>query len=270
MFNFIEQQIENGISKIFELYFRFGLYLQDHYGLKVQKSQLTERKVTGYADQIADATFETLIMGLLPVLLTAVIGIPLGVLLATLDSSGKHYIYKEQSPLASVVCWILNLFVNLGRAIPAIIMIVLFMGLSRFVFGTAIGLKGMIIPLTIAAIPFGARVTETAIRGVDPGILEAARSMGATPFQMIYKFLLPEAKPSIISGLTLTYVALVGYSAIAGVIGGGGWGAFAITVGHGRGETLGLYLTTFLLTMLVIIGQKIGDRLAARADKRKI
>ncbi len=270
MFKFIEQTIETGLSKLFELYFRFGLYLQDDLGLKVQKSTLTERKVTGYADQLAEATFETITMGLLPVLLTAIIGIPLGIMLATLDASGKHYIYKERSIINSIICKILNLVVNLGRAIPAIIMIVLFMGLSRFVFGTAIGLKGMIIPLTIAAIPFGARVSETAIRGTDPGILEAARSMGATPLQMIYKFLLPEAKPAIIAGLTLTYVALVGYSAIAGVIGGGGWGAFAVTVGHSRGETLGLYLATFLLTMLVIIGQRIGDHLANKADKRKI
>lgn len=165
---------------------------------------------------------------------------------------------------------VLDLLVNLGRAIPAIILIVLLMGVSRFVFNTAIGAKAMIIPLSLAAIPFGARIVETAIRGVDPGILEAAQSMGATPLQIITKFYLPEAKPAIISGLTLTYVSLVGYTAIAGVIGGGGWGDFAVTVGHGYRETSGLILAAGLLTLLVIIGQLIGDFFARRADKRKL
>lgn len=274
MFKFLEWiflPFEHVLQWVFEVFFRFAAYLGENYHIYFQKPSLTERKIEKLSEQLASGFSETLLMALIPVGLTALIGIPLGVFLAAFDAKGKHYILSyRSSKILKISHQFLNLIVNLGRAVPAIVMIVLFMGLSRFVFGTAIGLKGMILPLTIAAIPFGARVVETAIRSVEPSIIEAAKSMGSSPFQIIYKFLLVEAKPAIISGLTLTYVALVGYSAIAGVVGGGGWGAFAVTVGHGRGEKLGLFLATFLLTMIVIIGQWIGDKLATKADKRKI
>ncbi|MFV0322274.1 MAG: methionine ABC transporter permease [Alphaproteobacteria bacterium] len=265
MFNWFE----NGLNWLFHKYFYLWYNLQES-GVSLPGKELKEFRINAYSQQMAEGATATLTMSLVPIFFTAIIGIPLGVFLAAADQKGNHYIFKENNATIGVVRRILDLMVNLGRAIPAIILIVLLMGVSRFVFNTAIGAKAMIIPLSLAAIPFGARIVETAIRGVDPGILEAAQSMGATPLQIITKFYLPEAKPAIISGLTLTYVSLVGYTAIAGVIGGGGWGDFAVTVGHGYRETSGLILAAGLLTLLVIIGQLIGDFFARRADKRKL
>ncbi len=261
--------IENILTWLFEKYFYFWFTLQEN-GVDIPGKELKEFRIETYAKQLAEGTIATLTMSLVPIFFTAAIGIPLGVFLAAADEKGNHYIFKKNNHLISLIRHILDLIVNLGRAIPAIILIVLLMGLSRLAFGTAIGPKAMIIPLSIAAIPFGARIVENAVRSVDPGILEAAQSMGATPRQIILKFYLPEAKAPIISGLTLTYVSLVGYTAIAGVIGGGGWGDFAVTTGYGYRETTGLILATILLTSLVIIGQIIGDFFARRADKRKI
>ncbi len=265
MFNFIE----NSLAWLFEKYFYFWFFLQEK-GFDIPGKELKEFRIKTYAQQLAEGSVDTLTMSLLPILFTALIGIPLGVFLAAADEKGNHYIFKKNNVVISLIRRILNLCVNLGRAIPAIILIVLLMGVSRLIFGSAIGAKAMIIPLSIAAIPFGARIVENAVRSIEPGILEAAQSMGASPVQIILKFYLPEAKAPIISGLTLTYVSLVGYTAIAGVIGGGGWGDFAVTTGYGYRETTGLILATFLLTALVIIGQIIGDFFARRADKRKI
>lgn len=261
--------IENSLAWLFEKYFYFWFALQEK-GFDIPGKELKEFRIPTYAQQLAEGGIDTLTMSFIPIFFTAALGIPLGVFLAAADEKGNHYIFRKNNLLISILRKILDLLVNLGRAIPAIILIVLLMGVSRLVFGSAIGAKAMIIPLSIAAIPFGARIVENAVRSIDPGILEAAQSMGATPKQIILKFYLPEAKAPIISGLTLTYVSLVGYTAIAGVVGGSGWGDFAVTTGHGYRETTGLILATILLTALVIIGQVIGDFFARKADKRKI
>lgn len=162
---------------------------------------------------------------------------------------------------------ILDFIINILRSFPFIILMVVLFPLSRILVGTSIGVKAAIIPLTIGTAPFIARIIENALREVDKGIIEAAKSFGATDFQIIFKVLLKEAIPSIVSGLTLTVISVIGYSAMAGAIGAGGLGDVAIRYGYHRNDKQVLIITVILLIIIVQVLQSLGNYLYKRLSK---
>lgn len=203
---------------------------------------------------------QTLYMVVVAGLIGTAIGLPLGVFLAT-SRSGELY----AAPWLNSV---LGLVVNAARSTPFIILVVAIVPLTRLITGTSIGTSAAIVPLTIAAAPFIARVIEAAIRGVDQGLIEAARAMGATPVQIVHKVLLPEALPAITLALTLTVVSLIGYSAMVGAVGGGGLGDLGIRFGYQRFMPDVMLVVVLVLIVLVQGVQSLGDFLARRFDKR--
>ena len=205
-------------------------------------------------------TLETLWMVLPAALIAEVLGVALGVLLTLTRPGGLQ--------ANGVVFRVLDALVNIGRSLPFIILLVLLIPLTRLVTGTSIGSTAAIVPLTIAAIPFVARLVDGALRDVPHGVTEAARAMGASTAQVVGKVLLPEARPALIHSFTVMLVSLIGYSAMAGAIGGGGLGDLAIRYGYQRFET-GVMIATVLVLLLLVQGaQWLGDRAAARADHR--
>ena len=162
----------------------------------------------------------------------------------------------------------LNVVVNLLRSVPFLILMVMVFPLSRLIVGTSIGTVATIVPLTVAAAPFVARLVEGSLREADQGIIEAAQAMGCTTFQIVWKVLLPEALPSLIAGFTNASVTILSYGAMAGAIGGGGLGAMALNRGWTRHQTVVLYAAIIVLVLLVQIFQTLGSRAARRVDKR--
>ncbi|KGJ04131.1 D-methionine transport system permease protein [Paracoccus halophilus] len=207
-----------------------------------------------------DSTLQTLYMVALSALLGTLIGAPLGIFLAT-SRRGELL----SAPIANTV---LGLVVNAARSTPFIILVVAIIPLTRLIAGTSIGTTAAIVPLTIAAAPFIARLIETAIREVDAGLIEAARAMGATPGQIVRKVLIPEAMPGIILGLTLAVVSLIGYSAMVGAVGGGGLGDLGIRYGYQRFMPGVMLAVVVILILLVQLVQSCGEWIAARFDKR--
>ncbi len=203
---------------------------------------------------------ETLQMTIISVLVAMVVGIPLGVVLVI---TGKGHIL-ENLPLNRV----LGAIVNALRSIPFIILMVAIIPLTRMIAGTSIGTTAACVPLTIAAIPFLARLVETSIREINGGVIEAAQAMGASPLQIIWKVLLPEALPTIIDNVTVLIVNLISYSAMAGAIGGGGLGDIAIRYGYQRFQGDVMIATIVVLIVLVQIVQSIGDGLSRKVNKR--
>jgi D-methionine transport system permease protein len=206
--------------------------------------------------QLIDATGETLYMVGVAAAVTVLLGIPLGVLL-TVTAPGA----LAPRPLLHRV---LGLLVNLGRALPFIILLVLVAPVTRGLVGTTIGSTAAIVPLTIGAVPFLARLVETSLREVAPGKVEAAMSMGARRRDVVRTVLLPEALPSLIAGITVTVVALISYSAMAGAVGGGGLGDFAIRFGYQQFRTDITVITVVLLLVIVQALQWAGDRWSRR------
>ncbi len=206
-----------------------------------------------------EATQETLYMVGLSTLFTVLGGIPLGVVLALSDRGGFA---------TRLLGRLLGTIVNIGRSLPFIILMIAIIPFTRAVVGTSIGPEAAVVPLAVGAIPFFARLVEAAVRGVDPGLVEAATAMGARTHHVVLKVLLPEALPGLIRGLTVTVVALVGYSAMAGVIGGGGLGDLAVRYGYQRFETDVMIVTVVLLIILVHLIQMLGDATAKRLDRR--
>lgn len=200
-------------------------------------------------------TLETLYMVAASGAVAFVIGLPLGIILSVTSHSG---ILPNRTLNAA-----LSLVVNVGRSVPFIILMIAIIPLTRFIVGSSIGTNAAVVPLAVAAIPFVGRVIETALREVDAGVIEAAQSMGATPMQVITRVMLPEALPGIIAGLTLTLINLIGYSAMAGTIGGGGLGDVAIRYGYQRFMLDIMITTVVILVALVQICQIVGDKLAA-------
>lgn len=190
----------------------------------------------------------------------SLIGLPIGIFLAT---SGKGELFP-----APTVNKIVGAIVNAARSTPFIILVVAIIPFTRLIAGTSIGTAAAIVPLTIATIPFVARLIETSIREVDKGLIEAARAMGATPFQIVTKVLLAEARPGIILGLTLTLVSLVGYSAMVGAVGGGGLGDLGIRYGYQRFMPEVMLAVVVVLIVVVQAIQSVGDMLARHFDKR--
>ncbi len=212
-------------------------------------------------EDLLQAVGETLLMTFLPTLLAFVIGIPLGVLLVTGEERGIR-------PLPRALMQALNAVINLLRSVPFLILLVMVLPLSRVIVGTSVGTRAIIVPLTIAAFPFVARLVETSIREVDQGVIEAAQAMGASPMQIICKVLIPEAKPALISNVTVALITIFGYGAMAGVLGGGGLGAIAINYGYYRKKYLVMYVMVILLIILVQIFQSTGNLITKRSDKR--
>ncbi|WP_394109109.1 methionine ABC transporter permease [Xanthobacter autotrophicus] len=211
-------------------------------------------------DLILDATQQTLYMVAVSGVLGTLAGLPLGVFLAT---SRKGELFA--APLANHV---LGLVVNAARSTPFIILVVAIIPFTRLVAGTSIGTNAAIVPLTVAAAPFIARLIEAAIREVDQGLVEAARAMGASPLQIVAKVLLPEALPAITLALTLAAVSLLGYSAMVGAVGGGGLGDLGIRFGYQRFMPEVMAAVVIVLILLVQGVQTLGDLIARRLDKR--
>ena len=209
---------------------------------------------------MAQGLWETFYMVLFSVLLSYLIGLPLGLILAVTDSEGLR-----PSPVLNKV---LGTIVNLLRSVPFLIMVFLLTGLTRFIVGTTVGSPAMIVPLVISAFPFVARLVEGSAREVDRGILEASVSMGASTWQIIVKVILPECKPSLINGATVATTTILGYSAMAGIVGAGGLGSIAINYGYYRRVPVTMWVSVIILVLLVQVIQEAGNRIANRTDKR--
>ena len=208
----------------------------------------------------AQGLWETFYMVVLYTLFSYIIGLPLGLVLAVTDSQGL----RPNAPVNKV----LGTIVNLLRSVPFLIMIFLLVGLTRLITGTTVGSKAIIVPLVVSAFPFVARLVESSVREMDRGTIEAAQSMGASLLQVVVKVILPESRPSLISGATTATVTILCYSAMAGIVGGGGLGAIAINYGYYRKETVTMWVQVIILVLLVQIVQGVGNRLASRMDKR--
>ncbi len=212
------------------------------------------------SDLLLGATWETIYMVAVAGIVGFAIGIPLGVILHITKKGGL----LENTKLNSI----LGAIVNIGRSVPFLVLMVAIIPVTKMIVGTFIGTTAAIVPLTIGAIPFVARLIEGALLEVPTGLVEAAQSMGATPLQIITKVLLPEAMPTIVNSVTITLVTLVSYSAMAGTVGGGGLGDVAIRYGFHRYEVSIMAVTVVMLIVLVQIIQSIGDAVVRRVDHR--
>ena len=207
------------------------------------------------------ATWETLYSLVLEVVFAYVIGLPLGVLLVTGEKEGIK-------PLPKPVMAVLNVVINLLRSVPFLILMIICLPLSKLIVGTKVGTMATIPPMVIAAFPMVARMVESSLREVDQGVIEAAQSMGATPWQIAVKVMLPEALPSLISGCTISVGTILGFGAMAGIIGGGGLGKIAINYGYYNFKFLVMWAAVIGLIVLVQIFQTFGTWLGTRCDKR--
>lgn len=211
---------------------------------------------------LSQGTFDTLYMVLWSTLVTVLGGLPVGILLVLTDKGGL----LQNQPLNRV----LGVIVNIGRSLPFIILLIFLIPVTTAIVGTFIGPTAMIVPLAIGAVPFFARLVETAVREVDHGLVEAVESMGGSVPTLVGKVLLPQALPSLVAGVTTTVITLVGYSAMAGAVGGEGLGSKAITYGFQRFETGFMVATVVVLVVIVTVIQLIGDgvvRLLARRGR---
>ena len=207
------------------------------------------------------AIWETLYVTILSTAFATLIGLPLGVLLVAGENGRILRVPKA-------ILQGINILINLLRSVPFLILMIMVIPLTRLLIGTVVGTPATVVPLVIAAFPFIARLVESCLREVDPNIIEAAQSMGASPFQIIVKVMLPESVPSLISNETIAVTTVLGYSAMSGIIGGGGLGKIAINYGYYRYQTLIMLFAVFCLIILVQLFQSIGTRLATRCDKR--
>ena len=202
------------------------------------------------------AIWETFYVTVVSTALSLVLGLPLGVLLVAV------------LPLPRWLMQVLNVIINLLRSIPFLILMIMVFPLSRLLIGTAVGTTATIVPLVAAAFPFVARLVESSLREVDGNIIEAAQSMGATPMQIICKVMIPESVPSLIQNVTIALTTILGYSAMSGIIGGGGLGKIAIDYGYYRYKYLVMLVAVVILILLVQLFQSLGTWLSKRCDKR--
>ena len=211
--------------------------------------------------EIPLAIWDTFYVTALSTVLALVLGLPLGVLLVAGEKDGVL-------PLPKWLLRFLNVVINLLRSIPFLILMIMVFPLSRALIGTTVGTAATIVPLVVAAFPFIARLVESSLREVDPNVIEAAQSMGATSMQIICRVMIPESVPSLISNMTIALTTILGYSAMSGIIGGGGLGKIAINYGYYRYKYLVMLIAVVLLILLVQLFQTVGTKLAARCDKR--
>ncbi len=211
--------------------------------------------------QFPFALWETVYVTLLSTLFAILIGLPLGMLLVSGDEHGIR-------PLPKALMKTVNVIINFLRSVPFLILIVMVIPLTRVLVGTSVGTTASIVPLVIAAFPFVARLVESSLREVNPNVIETAQSMGASPWQIMTRVLLPEAVPSLISNFTLAITTILGYTAMSGAIGGGGLGKIAIMDGYNRYKYAVLYLAVIVLVILVQIFQSAGGALSRASDRR--
>ena len=209
---------------------------------------------------IQTGIWETIYMTVLSTLFSYGIGLPLGLVLSVTDKDGIH-----PNPGINRV---LGIIVNIFRSIPFIILMVAMLPVAKFVVGTSLGNQAMIVTLVIAASPYVARMVESSIKEVDAGVIEAAQAMGTSSFKLVYKVLIPEAKPSLIIGSVISMVTILGYSAMAGTIGGGGLGQIAITYGYQRYNNDIIWVCVVITILIVQIIQEVGTRITHKTDKR--
>ena len=208
-------------------------------------------------DEIPFAVWETFYVTVVSTLFAAIIGLPLGVLLVAGERGGVL-------PLPGIVLRVLNLIINLLRSIPFLILMIIVFPLTRLIVGTSVGTTASIVPLVIAAFPFIARLAEGSLREIDPNIIEAAQSMGASPLEIIIKVMIP----SLITNATTAVTTVLGYTAMSGIIGGGGLGKIAINYGYYRYKYIVMIFAVIILMLLVQVFQSAGTALAVRCDKR--
>lgn len=207
------------------------------------------------------AFFETFYVTVLATAFALVLGLPLGVLLVTGEKDGIK-------PMPKWFMSTLNVIINLLRSVPFLILMIMVFPLTRLIVGTTVGTVASIVPLVIASFPFVARLVEGSLREINPNIIEMAQSMGAKPMQIVVKVMIPESVPSLISNITIAITTILGYSAMSGIIGGGGLGKIAINYGYYRYKYLIMFFAVLLLIVMVQIFQSIGTKLAVLADKR--
>ena len=208
----------------------------------------------------ANALWETLYMVAISTVVSYAIGLPLGLLLVVSDKNGIRPI-----PVLNTV---LGVIVNILRSIPFLILGVMISPLTRAITGSSIGTAAMVVPLTVAAAPYVARMVESSIKEVPFGVIEAAQSMGASPWQIVWKVLVPEAKPSLMVGAAISVVTILGYSAMSGFIGGGGLGTVAVNYGYNRYNFQIMLIAVIIIVVVVQVFQEVGLWLAKRLDKR--
>ena len=213
-----------------------------------------------YGALLAQGTVDTLVMTFASCLFAYVIGLPLGIWFAVTAPGGL----KPNRGVNTVLGWI----INIGRSIPFIILLVAIIPFTRLVVGTSLGVPGAVVPLTVAAAPFVARIVEQSLAEVDKGLIEAAHSFGASNFQIVTKVMLKESLPSLVRGVAITFVNLFGYSAMAGTVGAGGLGDIAIRYGYYRYQTDVMLVTIVILVVLVQVLQGIGMIISRKLDRR--
>lgn len=213
-----------------------------------------------YGAILAEGVGDTLVMVVASTFFAYLIGLPMGVVSVLTQPHG----IRPHRGVNAVLGWI----INIGRSFPFAILMVALFPFTKLVMGTRLGLRGAVLPLVVASAPFVARMVETSLSEVDAGVIEAARSMGASTLQTVWKVYLPEAMPSLILGGSITLIAIVGYTAIAGMVGAGGLGDLAIRYGHQRNVPSVMWVTVILLMILVQAVQSAFSRLSVRIDKR--
>lgn len=225
----------------------------------------SEKNVAEALDMLVNdfplAIWETLYVTVLATLFAIIIGLPLGVLLVVGEKNGVM-------PMPKWLMSTLNVIINILRSVPFIILMILVMPITRLIVGTAVGTEASIVPLTVAAFPFIARLVEGSLREINPNIIEAAQSMGASPFQIIAKVMIPESMPSLLSNATIAFTTIIGYTAMSGVVGGGGLGMIAYNYGYSRYKTLIMIIAVIILVIIVQVIQSLGTRISVKSDKR--
>lgn len=209
---------------------------------------------------VGQGFIETIYMTVISTALAYIIGLPLGLVLVVTDKDGIH-----------PIPWLnrlLGMIINFFRSIPFLILLIALMPFTKMVVGTVIGSKAAIVGLWIAAAPFIARMVESSLKEVEIGVVEAAQSMGASPFQIMTKVLLPEAKPSLLVGAAISITTILGYSAMAGIVGAGGLGAIAINYGYYRKQSDIMYVMVILMAIIVLVFQELGMRISKHTDRR--
>ena len=209
---------------------------------------------------VGQGFIETIYMTVISTALAYIIGLPLGLVLVVTDKDGIHPIPWLNS--------LLGMIINFFRSIPFLILLIALMPFTKMVVGTVIGSKAAIVGLWIAAAPFIARMVESSLKEVEIGVVEAAQSMGASPFQIMTKVLLPEAKPSLLVGAAISITTILGYSAMAGIVGAGGLGAIAINYGYYRKQSDIMYVMVILMAIIVLVFQELGMRISKPTDRR--
>ena len=209
---------------------------------------------------VGQGFIETIYMTVISTILAYIIGLPLGLALVVTDKDGIHPIPWLNS--------LLGMIINFFRSIPFLILLIALMPFTKMVVGTVIGSKAAIVGLWIAAAPFIARMVESSLKEVEIGVVEAAQSMGASPFQIMTKVLLPEAKPSLLVGAAISIATILGYSAMAGIVGAGGLGAIAINYGYYRKQSDIMYVMVILMAIIVLVFQELGMRISKHTDRR--